>query len=96
MAGVAQLVEHRFVVPSVAGSSPVTRPINKKMDQMVPFFIYLVGSGENRRFDKIVGENEKNEVQAVTIWKGAHRAAGGWDYTTRSPDADFHRSISKD
>ena len=27
MAGVAQLVEHRFVVPSVAGSSPVTRPI---------------------------------------------------------------------
>ena len=28
MADVAQLVEHRFVVPMVAGSNPVIRPIN--------------------------------------------------------------------
>ena len=28
MVGVVQLVEHRIVVPSVAGSSPVTHPIN--------------------------------------------------------------------
>lgn len=30
MAGVAQLVERRIVVPNVAGSSPVTRPLLKK------------------------------------------------------------------
>ena len=32
MVGVVQLVEHRIVVPSVAGSSPVTHPINLKAE----------------------------------------------------------------
>lgn len=39
MAGVAQLVEHRFVVPSVAGSSPVARPMKFKNGPFGPFFI---------------------------------------------------------
>ena len=31
MAGVAQLVEHRFVAPDVAGSIPVARPTFRKI-----------------------------------------------------------------
>lgn len=50
----------------------------------------LVRTGQ---FDKKVGENEKNEVQAVTIWKGAQRS---WEYTIWSPDVDFYRNVSKD
>ena len=38
MAVVAQLVERRFVVPNVAGSRPVDRPIKTIMHQCIIFF----------------------------------------------------------
>lgn len=33
VAAVAQLVEHRIVIPGVAGSTPVSRPISKKSNK---------------------------------------------------------------
>ena len=49
------------------------------------FFIRPEGSDENWKFDKIAGENERNEVQAVAIWKGAHKrsAVGIHNLVTR-------------
>ena len=32
MVGVAQLVEHRIVIPAVVGSNPIVHPIFKKAD----------------------------------------------------------------
>ena len=40
MAGVAQLVERWFVVPGVASSNLVTRPINKNIAKSGDIFIY--------------------------------------------------------
>ena len=34
---------------------------------------YQGGPDENRRFDKIAGENKHRDVRAVAIWKGAHK-----------------------
>ena len=39
MAGVAQLVEHRFVAPDVAGSIPVARPIFNQFYGSASFFV---------------------------------------------------------
>ena len=49
------------------------------------FFIHLEESDENWKFDKIAGENERSEVQAVAIWKGAHKRSevGIYNLVTR-------------
>ena len=83
------------MVPGVASSNLVTRPMNKKVHRKMGFFIHAKGSDENWKFDKIAGENEKNEVQAVAIWKGAQRS---WEYTIWSPaplqiKTDFRMNI---
>jgi len=59
--------------------------MNKKMAQMGYFFIHPEESDENWKFDKIAGENERNEVQAVAIWKGDHKrsAVGIHNLVTR-------------
>ncbi len=73
------------MVPGVASSNLVTRPINKNIAQSGDVFIYAQGSDENWKFDKVVGETEYNEVQAVTIWKGAHKRSevGIYNLVTR-------------
>ena len=43
-----------------------------------------IRTGESK-FDKTAGKNEQGEVRAVAIWKGAHSATGGWEYTIWSP-----------
>ena len=60
------------MVPNVAGSNPVIRPIKFNPTKSEVKF-YQGGPDENRRFDKIAGANEQGEVQAVAIWKGAHK-----------------------
>ena len=59
------------MVPNVAGSNPVIRPIKFNPTKSGVKF-YQGGPDENRRFDKIAGANKQGEVQAVAIWKGAH------------------------
>ena len=39
MVDVVQLVEHRIVVPSVVGSSPIIHPIKKETFVKVSFFV---------------------------------------------------------
>ena len=41
MVDVVQLVEHRIVVPSVVGSSPIIHPTEKRSDFVAPFFVSL-------------------------------------------------------
>ncbi len=41
MANVAQLVEPRFVVPVVVGSSPIVRPISKPRFSWAFVFLFL-------------------------------------------------------
>ena len=43
MVSVVQLVEHRIVVPSVVGSSPITHP-KKKRARFALFFWLILGS----------------------------------------------------
>ncbi len=46
MANVAQLVEPRFVVPVVVGSSPIVRPsLRKGISSEMPFSVTLVNIG---------------------------------------------------
>ena len=40
MVSVVQLVEHRIVVPSVVGSSPITHPNEKRFGKRRTFFIF--------------------------------------------------------
>ncbi len=42
MAGIAQLVEPRIVIPVVAGSNPVSRPTFKKASLLEVFFFRLL------------------------------------------------------
>ena len=60
MAGVAQLVEHRFVVPSVAGSSPVARPIKFFPPRKVGVFLsnqFPIISEYSIMFGRQIGKN---------------------------------------
>jgi hypothetical protein len=49
MAMVAQLVERRVVVPNVAGSSPVLRPIYKNAKYLLGIFIYGLVNATKKR-----------------------------------------------
>ena len=48
MANVAQLVEPRFVVPVVVGSSPIVRPRLKNVPFVVHFLIWKKGREPGR------------------------------------------------
>lgn len=50
VAVVAQLVEQRLVVPLVAGSSPVDRPIREQMSSVVPLLLLLAVSEAQQEY----------------------------------------------
>ena len=61
MVDVAQLVEHRIVIPDVAGSTPVIHP--KKASLLEAFFLpFFIGPCSNAcsifQTDRVRGKNE--------------------------------------
>ena len=75
------------MVPNVASSNLVTRPIKFKNARLGIFKFNRDRMSRIRtgQFDKIAGENEQGKVRTVAIWKGAHERSevGIYNLVTR-------------